>query len=92
MYDKFDGGRPCIITRGSDGCRGVLYGFVTEVWTRGESYTIGGFPAGQECHTYALVENENGMLMMLEPRFIRLLDSEKLFNTFAWDEMISDEQ
>lgn len=82
--------RPCLFGDGDNKFRGIFHGFVTEAWVRGASYSIGGPPAGQERHTYALIENESGRLLMLPPREVTLLDSEKLFNAYAWDKK-SDE-
>ena len=78
--------RPCLFFDGERKSRGIFHGFATEAWTNGASVSIGGFPAGQECHTYAIIEDESGRLLMLPLREVTLLDSSKLFNEYAWQE------
>ena len=78
--------RPCLFFDGERKSRGIFRGFATEAWTHGASVSIGGFPAGQELHTYAIVEDESGKLLMLQLREVTLLDSAKLFNEYAWQE------
>ena len=92
MSDKTMVERPCLFGDGERKFRGIFHGFFTETWTHGASCSIGGFPAGQESHTYALVEDERGKLLMLPPREVTMLDSAKLFNAYAWDKRRSDER
>ena len=84
--------RPCLFGDSDNKFRGIFHGFVTEAWTHGASCSIGGSPAGQESHTYALIEDESGRLLMLPPREVTMLDSEKLFNEYAWYERRSHER
>ena len=86
MSDKTLVERPCLFGDGDNKFRGIFHGFATEAWTHGASVSIGGLPAGQECHTYAIVEDKSGKLLMLQLREVTLLDSEKLFNEYAWQE------
>ena len=86
MYTAFDKGHPCTIRMFDGMYRGILYGFGTEAWTHGASYTVDGLPAGQESHIRALVEIEGGKLLVLEPSRVTMLDSAKRFNEYAWGE------
>ena len=78
--------RPCLFGDGEHKHRGIFHGFFAESWTHGASVSIGGFPAGQESHPVAIVEDESGKLLMLQLREVTLLDSAKLFNEYAWQE------
>lgn len=71
--------RPCIV----DGYkRALLRFFFIRAWTHGAAATVGGFTAGQEAHTVALVEYEDGSMDTLEPQRVRMLDSAELFGEF----------
>ena len=83
--------RPCLFGDGEHRFKGIFHGFATEAWTHGASISIGGFPAGQECHTYAIVEDESGKLLKLQLCEVTMLDTQKLFNEYCWVGRVNDE-
>lgn len=79
---KMPGPRPCVVGRDD---RALLHFLFVHAWTHGESIAVGGFAAGQETVPMALVEYEDGRLGTVPVDAVRMLDSDKMFEEYAWE-------
>lgn len=74
--------RPCMVRQEG---RALLHGLFVQAWTHGSSIAVGGFCAGQETASMALVEYEDGRLDTVVVSAVRMLDSAELFEGYEWE-------
>lgn len=46
---------------------------------------VGGHPGGQISYIVGLVEFEDGHVELLEPRMIRFIDGNQIFDNYCWE-------
>jgi hypothetical protein len=79
--------RPCIYNNGADGDVHALLHFIyPKSWTHGAGITIGSASAGQETHAYAVIELEDGTIIDVPIRRIRILNYGE-FDEYCWKEL-----
>lgn len=80
--------RPCMVRQGNGKppTRALFHCWAVRAWTHGASALVGGFSAGQEIETYAIVENEDGSVTTEQPRNIGFLDTSAVMRQYAWED------
>ena len=70
--DKRELPRPCVV----NGLKATCHLLYVQYWTHAESPMVGGFPAGQESLSAALVEYRDGTVENVDAEFVRFTDVE----------------
>ena len=68
--DKRELPRPCSV----NGLKATCHLLYVQCWTHAESPMVGGFPAGQESLSAALVEYQDGTMESVDAKFVRFTD------------------
>lgn len=80
--------RPCIVNKKQKGlCHGIFQ--LSEIWK--PSLMVGGHNGGVEAHPVALVETEEGHMILVNYLDIRFVDSRGKFEEFDFGEIENGE-